>query len=293
MNGRDVTDYPPEKRDIGFVFQQYGLFPHMSVYDNLAFPLRLRGLGDNLVSRRVKEALEKVGMSQLKWSRPGQLSGGEKQRVAIMRSVIYQPSVLLLDEPFSALDQHLVERLQTELWTLRDELHAAMILVTHDCPFAMSVSDRILVLKDGRIEQMGTPRQVFELPRNKFVAAFMGSVNLIAGRLVDRSDNGYGTVELGRGEILAATLVTQPRARDVVIAVRPDRVRIDDGSAVCSLVGVVKSLQYRGSDIMAEISLDRGTSIWASLSAYQGETLNEGETIACGWHRKDAVILSD
>jgi len=295
LGDKDVTDLSPERRNIGFVFQQYALFPHMSVYDNLAFPLRLRRLPRHSVSKRVMQALETIGMQQFQLRKPTSLSGGERQRVAIMRAVISNPPILLLDEPFAALDRHLVEQLQAELWRIREAFQIAMVLVTHDPPFAMSISDQILVLKDGHVQQIGTPREVFEQPTGKFVANFLGEINFIVGKLVEINDDGLGIVKLSSGVDLEALLPPQLRrhqGKDVIIAIRPNRVRLSPLNATSALGGVVRALYYRGAHVMAEVVVNDDTTICAELNASEATNLAEGRKVMLWWDKNDASVLA-
>ena len=293
LNSEAITGLPPEKRELGFVFQHYALFPHMAVYDNLAYPLRLRRVPKQSVSERVTSALNTIDMIQLRDRKPAKLSGGERQRVALMRSLIYHPSVLLLDEPFAALDYQLVQQLQAELWKLRDMFKTAMILVTHDCPFAMAFSDQILVLRDGHIQQIGPPREVFDRPANKFVAEFLGPINCIPGELVQLFDGRFGRVRVGQGLELEAGFRTQPRQREVTVAVRPSRVKISPDGANGALSGVVKDLRYLGARAEAEVWLDTETKIWVELKPDEMHTVAQGDIVSVRWDRSDALILTD
>ena len=184
IGGRDVTWLPAAKRNVGLVFQSYALFPHMSVHDNVAFPLSVRRLGRAEIDRRVAEALRLVRLAGFERRRPAQLSGGQQQRVALARAFVFEPEILLLDEPLGALDRKLREQLQVELRQLQRSLGITTILVTHDQEEALSLSDRIVVLDDGRVQQIGTPEDAYLKPRNRFVADFLGAANLFEGVLL-------------------------------------------------------------------------------------------------------------
>ena len=200
IGGRDVTWLPAAKRNVGLVFQSYALFPHMSVHDNVAFPLSVRRLGRAEIDRRVAEALRLVRLAGFERRRPAQLSGGQQQRVALARAFVFEPEILLLDEPLGALDRKLREQLQVELRQLQRSLGITTILVTHDQEEALSLSDRIVVLDDGRVQQIGTPEEAYLKPRNRFVADFLGAANLFEGVLL-RDGQGW-SIRLEDGELL-------------------------------------------------------------------------------------------
>ncbi len=181
--GEDMTDRPPHKRNLGMVFQNYALFPHMTVFDNVAFGLKMRKVGSSELKRRVAQVLDLVQLTQMHQRYPRQLSGGQQQRVALARAIVIEPYVLLLDEPLSNLDAKLRKAMQTELRDLQRRLGITAIYVTHDQEEAMTVSDRIVVMDHGQIMQIGTPTEVYRKPANEFVAGFIGQVNFIRGRL--------------------------------------------------------------------------------------------------------------
>jgi ABC-type Fe3+/spermidine/putrescine transport system ATPase subunit len=296
LGGKDITDLPSERRNIGFVFQHYALFPHMSVYDNLAFPLRLRHQPRQFISERVAQALETIGMQQFQRRKPTSLSGGERQRVAIMRAVISEPPILLLDEPFTALDRHLIEQLQMELWRIKKTFQMAIVLVAHDPPFAMSISDQVLIMKDGQVRQIGTPREVFEQPSERFVANFLGKINFIVGKLVKINDDGLGTVKLSSGAELEVLLTPQLRrhqGKDVTIAIRPNRVRLSSHAAELAIGGVVRALHYRGAQVVAGVMVDDNTTIYAELNTDESTSLAEGRKVVLWWDKNDACILEN
>ena len=230
IRGRDATAVAPRRRNIGMVFQSYALFPHLSVAENVAFGLRMRKIGKLERTRRVGEALELVGLGELADRRPGQLSGGQQQRVALARAVVIEPDVLLLDEPLSNLDARLRVQLRGELARVQRETGLTAVLVTHDQEEALAVSDRIVVLHEGRIAQQGRPAELFEHPRSRFVAQFLGYENVL---------------ELpGRG----------------AVAIRPEHVRVEPAAgapapAPVSFDGVVRELTYRGTHTTATVTV--------------------------------------
>ncbi len=200
FNDKDITDEPPSKRNIGMVFQNYALYPHMTVYDNLAFPLRLKKLPKDVIDNKVKEIAEKMRLKEHLYKRPKQLSGGQRQRVALGRAIIKEPSVFLFDEPLSNLDANLRTEMRSEIGKLHRELGATSVYVTHDQVEAMSLADKIIVMKDGEVVQIGSPMEIYNNPRNIFVASFIGSppMNIIKGEF----ENGRfvsGDVDLNFG----------------------------------------------------------------------------------------------
>nr|WP_185014601.1 ABC transporter ATP-binding protein [Streptomyces sp. AK010] len=254
VGGRDVTRLAPQKRGLGFVFQQYLLFPHMTVSENVAFPLTLRGVPKGEIRRRVGETLEIAGLSGFGGRKPRELSGGQQQRVALCRALVYRPPVILMDEPLGALDKKLRDQLQLEIKTIQQELGLTVIYVTHDQEEALVMSDRIAVMRNGLIEQFDTPRELFERPRTPFVADFLGAANFLAGRVVQntnehtvvRLDQSGGLLKARRHELASGTPVT--------VAVQPGRLRAvapDDGFAT----GTVETATYVGTLVRAGVRI--------------------------------------
>ena len=227
LGGRDVTDLPPYRRDVNTVFQSYALFPHLDVFENVAFGLRRRKVERSEVNRRVNEALALVEMAGFEKRRPGQMSGGQQQRIALARALVNSPKVLLLDEPLGALDLKLRKQMQLELKRIQEEVGITFIYVTHDQEEAMTMSDRLAVMRHGKFEQIGPPEEVYENPLTEFVAGFLGASNLIDGVLAEQAD-GISTVALSSG---GALLVPSERApfrtgSKVRVGVRPEKVTI-------------------------------------------------------------------
>jgi multiple sugar transport system ATP-binding protein len=251
IDGRVVNDVPPKDRDIAMVFQSYALYPHMSVRENMAFALTLRKLPRAEIDARVKHAADILGLDDLLARRPGQLSGGQRQRVAIGRAIVRQPRVFLFDEPLSNLDASLRLQTRREIAKLHHDLHATMIYVTHDQVEAMTMGDRIVVMNAGRVQQIDTPRALYDRPRNTFVATFLGSppMNLIPGRIADgafRSATGVLTIPL------TAPALGRYAGRSVTLGVRPEDVLPSDSSRATnratanSVVEVVEPLGNEG-----------------------------------------------
>lgn len=274
LAGRAVTSVPANKRPVNTVFQNYALFPHLSVYENVAFGLRSRRLPRDHVNGKVREGLRMLQMEDLAGRFPHELSGGQKQRVALARAMVNEPEVLLLDEPMSALDAKLRAEVQIELRRLQRRLGKTFILVTHDQDEAMTVSDRVMVMREGRIEQVGTPAEVYERPVNRFVAEFLGSANLIAGtRLGQRVKTALGMLAVSGA----------PAWQQGTLAIRPERIRVVEESGVPSsncVRGRVREVVYRGDhvDLFAEpgdlrvrttarAELGVGAEVWLELPA--------------------------
>lgn len=241
LGGRDITSLPATKRQVNTVFQSYALFPHLSIFENVAFGLRSRKFPENEVIRRVDPCLEMLGLHEMAGRYPHQLSGGQQQRVALARALVNEPEVLLLDEPMSALDARLRAQVQVELRRLQRKLGQTFILVTHDQSEALVVSDRIAVMRQGRLIQYGTPKEVYEQPKTRFVAEFLGAANLIQGR---GSNKGIET-KLGFFH-----LNCEPKWNEGSVAIRPERIRI--GGTRPERNGVraqIREAIYRGTNL--------------------------------------------
>ncbi|HEV8306555.1 MAG TPA: ABC transporter ATP-binding protein [Methylomirabilota bacterium] len=249
IRGTVVNDIPTYRRNLGMVFQHYALFPHMSVFDNVAFGLRMRGVGRGDVRRRVSEAMTLVRLEGLEERFPSQLSGGQQQRVALARAVVTKPAVLLLDEPLGALDKKLREQMQVEIRALQREVGITTIFVTHDQEEALTLADRIAVMERGAIVQIGTPTEIYERPRSRFVSDFIGISNFLAGRIVARGAEAL-TVELPAALRLQAAGVDGLAVGDPVeLAIRPEKIRLAAAPlpAANCVAGQVEHLVYLGA----------------------------------------------
>ena len=228
IDGRNVTDVPTHKRNIGLVFQNFALFPHLSVVDNVAYPLRVRGIARPERQRRAMETVTMVGLRGLEDRFPRELSGGQQQRVGLARAVVYQPTVVLFDEPLSNLDAKLRLEMREEIAALKAQLGFTAIYVTHDQEEALSLSDRIAVMEGGIVHQIGTPTEVYATPRTAFVATFVGNPNRLVGRCIDVRDGG-ATVQAGGARLSCATGANPPAAgADAVVFVRPEDIQVAD-----------------------------------------------------------------
>ncbi|MDQ0753581.1 putative spermidine/putrescine transport system ATP-binding protein [Streptomyces africanus] len=255
VDGRDITGLNPGKRDFGFVFQQYLLFPHMTVTENVAFPLQLRGVPKAEIRRRVGETLEAAGLSRFAGRKPRELSGGQQQRVALCRVLVYRPPIVLMDEPLGALDKKLRDQMQTEIKSIQRELGLTVVYVTHDQEEALVLSDRIAIMRDGRIEQFDTPRGLFERPRTPFVADFLGAANFLNGKVEEPTADGCTRVRLDTGGVLTARAHSCVPGQRVRAAVRPGKLRLVGVEESCCS-GTVETAVYVGSLTRITVRLD-------------------------------------
>ena len=248
---------PPEERRMGMVFQNYAVWPHMSVFENVAFGLRLQKLARAEIAERVDRIISAVGLEGLERRHPGQLSGGQQQRVALARSLVVEPSILLLDEPLSNLDAKLRERMRTELKTLQRRTGITFVYVTHDQAEAMALSDRIVVFNQGTVQQVGTPRDVYERPANLFVADFMGLVNKVPGTLIERSE-GSARIRIGGQTIEAFTADGIDTTGPVIVAIRPEAIRLGNADQAAGhnvLAGTIMESSFLGNIVDHQIDV--------------------------------------
>ncbi|MFM9452185.1 ABC transporter ATP-binding protein [Streptomyces europaeiscabiei] len=278
VGDRDVTRLAPQKRNLGFVFQQYLLFPHMTVSENVAFPLTLRGVAKSEIRRRVGETLEIAGLSGFGGRKPRELSGGQQQRVALCRALVYRPPVILMDEPLGALDKKLRDQLQVEIKTIQQELGLTVIYVTHDQEEALVMSDRIAVMRNGLIEQFDTPRELFERPKTPFVADFLGAANFLPGRIEQHTDE-HTLVRLDEsGGLLKARRHDLASGKEVKVAVQPGRLHAcaaDDG--FCT--GTVETATYVGTLVRAGVRIDGADAPLLRLEVPAGRGPVAGERV--------------
>jgi putative spermidine/putrescine transport system ATP-binding protein len=265
LSGRPVDRLPPYERNIGMVFQNYALFPHMTVGENVAFPLDVRRMPSSEITARVKRALAMVRLEAFAERRPAQLSGGQQQRVALARALVFEPSLVLMDEPLGALDKKLREQMQIEIKLLHERLGLTVVYVTHDQSEALTMSDRIAVFHDGEVVQQGTPDVLYSQPRNAFVAGFIGENNLLSGT-VRAIANGRACVALANGpEVMATAVGELGCGANVVVAVRPEAVRVSadptDGDNAC--LALVTSRIYFGDHLrlLTEIGNGHGVTV--------------------------------
>ncbi len=286
----DVTRTPPHRRDFGVVFQSYALFPHLTVGQNVAYPLRMRGRPREETRRRVEDALALVRLEGLAERRPDQLSGGQRQRVALARALVFEPRVLLMDEPLSALDKKLREAMQIEIRRLHERLGITTLYVTHDQREALTLSDRVAVIDRGRIVQLDAPRALYERPRTRFVADFIGESTILPA---ERRDGGLFVA----GRPLASDHPVPP-AGPVHLVLRPERLRLlADGEAAANrLDGRLEDLVFQGDSLLAEIRLESGTLVAVRLPP-RGPGLDRlgarGAPVGLGFDPADAVLVGE
>ena len=298
IDGEDMAAVPPYARPTNMMFQSYALFPHMSVADNVAFGLRQDKRPRAEIDRRVAAMLDLVQLGPLARRKPSQLSGGEKQRVALARALIKEPKLLLLDEPLTALDRKLREETRFELVRIQERVGITFLLVTHDQEEAMSMASRIAVMDKGRIVQLGAPAEVYERPANRFVAGFLGSVNLLEARVAE-VDSGIATLDCAetgvRLSVVRESALT-PGAL-VGVAIRPEKLMLGTAANPAwanALAGTVRHIAYRGEASDVEVELATGKLMRATLANAERQaraTLAPGQRVFLGWRRDAAVVL--
>jgi putative spermidine/putrescine transport system ATP-binding protein len=294
LEGLPIEDLPPHRRGIGMVFQNYALFPHMTVAQNIAFPLEVRNTPQKEIARRIEQALDVVELPGLGSRRPLQLSGGQQQRVALARALVFEPTLVLMDEPLGALDKRLREQMQQEIKALHTRLGLTVVYVTHDQTEAMTMSDRIAVFHRGRIQQIDTPRQVHECPVNGFTAHFIGETNSAEGTVLS-VEGSVTQLRLDSGLLVrgVASSPVQPGKRRSMF-VRPERLRL--GSMARELEnfaqGVVQRTTYLGDRMMVAVELDGGLSMTADLGiAGVDATPVSGSRVTIGWAADHCLVL--
>jgi spermidine/putrescine ABC transporter ATP-binding subunit len=290
IGGKDVTWMAPNKRDLGMVFQRYTLFPHMSVLDNIAFPLRMRKVSRADRDARARAALKTVRLDGYGDRKPSQLSGGQQQRVALARAIVYNPQVLLMDEPLSALDKNLREEMQVEIKHLQRKLGVTVIFVTHDQNEALTMADRIAVLNFGELQQLGTPKTLYDEPASAFVAGFIGETNFWPAQVkADTAAGAQVEVELeggGRATVLATHALRRDQAARV--AIRPEHILIDSKSTKGSVTATVDDAIYAGS-ITTLLLRTKGPTIRVRLANPENSgDMAPGSAVSLAWEARHA-----
>jgi spermidine/putrescine transport system ATP-binding protein len=286
LAGEDLTRLPPERRPLNTVFQNYALFPHMSVYDNVAYGLKMEKRPREEIHKQVMEVLEMVQLQNFARRKPHQLSGGQQQRVAIARAVVKRPRLLLLDEPLSALDYKLRRTMQGELKRLQRELGITFVFVTHDQEEALSMSDRVVVLRDGEIQQLGTPREVYERPANLFTARFVGETNFFPGRITSVEAARLRVDVMGLERTLQLPRFEVSEGESVNVLLRPEDIRVLEPDDPQGLPGKVIERNYKGSTLDSVIELADGTQVLASEFFDEDDPAfdyNLGEPVRVSW----------
>jgi putative spermidine/putrescine transport system ATP-binding protein len=295
LDGVNINEVPPHKRGIGMVFQNYALFPHMTVGENLAFPLEVRGMGKSERDAKVKRALDMVQMGAFANRRPAQLSGGQQQRIALARALVFDPSLVLMDEPLGALDKQLREHMQYEIKHLHETLGITVVYVTHDQGEALTMSDRVAVFNDGRIQQLASPSDLYERPDNSFVAQFIGENNKLPG--VIESINGEScTVRLATGEVIDATAVNvSEKGAKTLVSIRPERVEFKSEmmpAGAHTIDAEVMEFIYMGDLFRTRLKVAGSDEFVIKSRNTSGQRmLRPGEKIKIGWAPQDARAL--
>ena len=290
IRGRRVTDVPAHKRDFGMVFQNYALFPHLTVAQNVAFGLKMRRVARGEMEQRVREALDTVKLHGMHERYPKQLSGGQQQRVALARAIVIRPAVLLLDEPLGALDKMLREDMQVELRELQQRLGITTVFVTHDQEEALTMSDRVAVMRAGRIEQIGAPADIYERPRTEFVAGFLGASNFLDGEVVGREE-ASDVIDLG-GHRVRVPATTLPPGGSLRVAVRPEKIRLSPDPNADGLSATVRDIVYRGASTHVWVEHAGGRLLaYLQNDARQDWTPVPGMSVRADWADGSTVVL--
>lgn len=299
LDGEDITSLPPHRRPVNMMFQSYALFPHMTVEANVAFGLKQEGVPRNEIHERVFEALDLVQMAGFARRKPHQLSGGQQQRIALARSLVKRPKLLLLDEPMSALDKQIREKTQIELVKILDRVGVTCIMVTHDQEEAMTMANRLAVMTDGHIVQCGTPQEVYDFPNSRFVAGFIGSTNLFTGTIVvDEPDHVLIESEGLSRPLYVNHGVSEPLGMEVHVSVRPEHIRVtaEQPSGEHNWAhGMVSHMAWMGSYVRYQIRLDSGQTVDAavpSLVLEQQGALGVDEEAYISWSSDNAAVLA-
>ncbi|MEL6218243.1 MAG: ABC transporter ATP-binding protein [Pseudomonadota bacterium] len=292
LDGKGINNIPPHKRGIGMVFQNYALFPHMTVAENLSFPLEVRKIPKAERKAKVERALDMVQMGAFGGRRPAQLSGGQQQRIALARALVFEPELVLMDEPLGALDKQLREHMQYEIKHLHERLGVTVVYVTHDQSEALTMSDRIAVFNDGVVQQLAPPADLYERPDNAFVAGFIGENNRMDGK-VTAIAGGTARVQIGNhGEVGALAINAGGVGERTMLSIRPERVIIGDESAPNGMDGKVVELIYLGDHIRCRMEVAGHDQFIVKVpNSHAHAALRVGETTRIGWQTEDCRAL--
>jgi putative spermidine/putrescine transport system ATP-binding protein len=305
IGGFRVTHIPVHRRNIGMLFQNYALFPHLSVAENVAFGLQMRGLGKAAIRPKVEAALALVQLGDYADRLPSALSGGQQQRVALARAIVIEPTLLLLDEPLGALDRNLRESMQVEIRQIQKRLGITAVLVTHDQEEALTMADRVVIMRDGRLEQVGTPEEIYSRPASRFVASFIGASNFLRGSIESRSGDRVQVRLASGGQVLMpwpSGPHTEDGRKDVLISVRPEAVSLaglDDGAPAAQggTPATVEQVVYRGQTTHVHMKLDDGEPFVAflpnRLGRRAGPTFAAGDRIRASWPLESNWLVAD
>jgi putative spermidine/putrescine transport system ATP-binding protein len=298
LNDQNITKMKAFQRNIGMLFQNYALFPHMTVFENVAYPLQIRKWSKNDIHHEVDRVLDLVQLSDFGARYPKQLSGGQQQRVALARAIVFNPPLLLLDEPLSALDKKLRQQMQLEIKHIQEKIGITTVSVTHDQEEALTMSDRICVMNHGKIEQIDTPQGLYTEPKNRFVATFIGEINLLEGG-VSEIKNGLACVKIGSDirvnvSVSNSFLLNQLSTEKACVAVRPENIRIasENGEYETTLPVRIAELIYVGEAVKAKVMTRFGKELLIKVPAAESARLN-GEEFLIGWNNEDATLIAD
>jgi ABC-type Fe3+/spermidine/putrescine transport system ATPase subunit len=295
IDGRDVTDMPPRHRHCGIVFQNYALFPHLSVFNNIAFPLRLRRLRREEVVRRVNETIRLVDLIGFESRLPGQLSGGQQQRVALARAVVFRPRVLIMDEPLGSLDKSLRDQLQIQIRRLQQRLHTTTVYVTHDQTEAFALSDRVALLRNGRLEQVAAPQEIYRKPATIFVARFVGDLSVLPGTVL-RSHESRLTVQTDDGvEVHADSSITFESGTRVVCGLRPESVRLhiaEEQADPPRYPMRILAATFQGGHTRVTLLTHSGQQVVADVTGMV-EYVDVGAQVHCSWSPSDILVYPE
>ena len=293
LQNKPISKIPPYEREIGMVFQNYALFPHMSVQENLAFPLEVRKMSKSDTQDKVKKVLDMVELGDFATRFPAQLSGGQQQRVALARALVFEPRLVLMDEPLGALDKNLREQMQYEIKHIHERIGITVVYVTHDQSEALTMSNRIAVFNDGKVQQLSSPDVLYEQPENSFVAQFIGENNRMVGTIMS-IDEKYCSVDLdGGGSVKALKVNIGEVGEKTQLSVRPERVTVNTGqtSNENNFTGLVKELIYLGDHIRARLEVCGNDEFIVKIPNEGGLNIKEGESIKLTWNADDIRAL--
>ena len=292
LDANPISNIPPHKRGIGMVFQNYALFPHMTVYENLAFPLRVRKVSKEDTDKKIDKALSMVSLTGFENRMPAQLSGGQQQRVAVARALVFDPSVVLMDEPLGALDKNLRESMQYEIKHIHESIGVTVVYVTHDQGEALTMSNRIAVFNDGKVQQLSSPDKLYEEPVNSFVAEFIGENNTFEGEILEISKDNC-KVKLSNGEILANPISVKSKGEKTKVSIRPERALINPQNKMDNNhKGKIEEVIYHGDHTRVRLSLLGNSNFILKVpNSSQNLDIKLGNVINIGWNSHDARAL--
>ena len=292
LDANPISNIPPHKRGIGMVFQNYALFPHMTVYENLAFPLRVRKFSKEDTDKKIDKALSMVSLTGFENRMPAQLSGGQQQRVAVARALVFDPSVVLMDEPLGALDKNLRESMQYEIKHIHESIGVTVVYVTHDQGEALTMSNRIAVFNDGKVQQLSSPDKLYEEPVNSFVAEFIGENNTFEGEVLEISKDNC-KVKLSNGEILANPISVKSKGEKTKVSIRPERALINPQNKMDNNhKGKIEEVIYHGDHTRVRLNLLGNSNFILKVpNSSQNLDIKLGNVINIGWNSHDARAL--